>query len=70
MLLKLTDPVSECLRRAEECRRRAKTAMGAASIEHHLKMEQRWLFLASSRQFAERIGRFIAAQTRRSTPLP
>jgi len=34
MLLKLSDPVSECLRRAEECRRRAKIAMDAASIPY------------------------------------
>lgn len=64
MLLKLSDPVSECLRRAEECRRRAKIAFDAASIEHYLKMEQRWLFLAGSQQFAERIARFTAAHTR------
>jgi len=66
MLLKLSDPVSECLRRAEECRRRSKIAMGAASIEHFLKMEQRWLLLAESRQFAERLERFISAQPRRA----
>jgi hypothetical protein len=29
-------------------------------------MEQRWLFLASSRQFAERVYRFISNQTRDS----
>jgi hypothetical protein len=54
-------PSQRCLRRAEECRRRARLAMDAQSIEHHLKMEQRWLFLAQSRQFAERIHRFIRA---------
>ena len=53
MLLKLSDPVTECLRRAEDCRRRSRIAMEATSIEHFLKMEQRWLFVAGSRQFAE-----------------
>jgi hypothetical protein len=64
MLLKLSDAVSECLRRAEECGRHARTSYDAASIAHYLKMEQRWLFLASSRQFAERMYRFISNQTR------
>ena len=66
MLLKLSDPVSECLRRAEESRRRAKIAMDGASIEHFLKMEQRWLLFAQSRQFAERLERFIRARPRRA----
>src|SRR5262249_8284089 len=59
MLLKLSDQVSECLRRAEEAGRRARTAIDARSIEHYLKMEQRWLFLARSRQFQERVERFL-----------
>jgi hypothetical protein len=58
MLLKLGDPVSECRRRAEDCGRRAITALGALSIEHFLKMEQRWFFLARSREYAERVARF------------
>jgi hypothetical protein len=62
MLLKVSDPVSECLRRAEECGRRARTALNASSISHYLKMEQRWLFLAHSREFAERVARFIATR--------
>jgi hypothetical protein len=33
MLLKLSDPVAECLRRAEECGRLSKTAIDAASID-------------------------------------
>jgi hypothetical protein len=58
MLLKLSDPVAECLRRAEECGRLSKTAIDAASIDHFLKMEQRWLFLSRSHQFNERVNRF------------
>src|SRR5262245_4213464 len=30
----------------------------AASIEHFLKMEQRWLFLSRSHEFAEQVSRF------------
>jgi hypothetical protein len=66
MLLTVSDPASECLRRAEECRRRAKTAMDAASIEHFLKMEQRWLLLAASHKFVDRVERFIRAQPRKT----
>jgi hypothetical protein len=58
MLLKLSNPVAECLRRAEECGRLSKTAIDAASIEHFLKIEQRWLFLSRSHQFNERVNRF------------
>jgi hypothetical protein len=65
MLYKQSDPVSECLRRAEDCARRARMAIDARSIEHYLKMEQRWLFLAQSRQFAERVERFLRSQPRR-----
>ena len=65
MLNNLGDAVRECLRRAEACHRQAKTALNAHAIEHFLKMEQRWLFLAQSRQFAERIQRFLQAQPRR-----
>jgi hypothetical protein len=66
MLSRLSDPVSECLRRAEECGRRARTAFNAHSIEHFLKMAQRWLFLAQSRQFAERLERFLGTRPRRN----
>jgi hypothetical protein len=58
MLLKLSDPVAECLRRADDGGRRAKTAIDVASIEHFLKMEQRWLFLSRSHEFAERVSSF------------
>jgi hypothetical protein len=63
MLLKLSDTVSECLSRAEECGRHAKTTIDASSIQHFLKMEQRWLFLARSHQFAERLRRFVDVAT-------
>jgi hypothetical protein len=62
MLLKLSDPVGECLRRAEECRRRARISPDAPSIMNYLRMEQRWLFLARSREFEERLSRFIGSR--------
>jgi hypothetical protein len=62
MLAKLSDPISECLRGAEECGRLAKAALAAESIEHFLKMEQRWLFLARSPELSERLNRFTRAK--------
>jgi len=57
MLLKNSDPVSECRRRAAEYGRRSRTGIDASSIDHFLKMEQRWFFLARSREYAERVAR-------------
>jgi len=53
----LSDPVSECRRRAEEYGRRARTAPDVLSIRRYLQMEQRWFFLARSREYAERVVR-------------
>ena len=63
MLPKLSDPASECRRRAEESGRRA-CAIHAASIKHYLEMEQRWFFLARGREY----GRFIASRPRGGKP--
>ena len=62
-MTKLSDPVIECRRRAEESGRRAR-AIDAASIKQCLEMEQRWFFLARGREYGERLGRFIASQPR------
>ena len=49
-------------RRAEECTRLAKTAVTAGAINDYLEMEQRWLALARSYEFAERLSNFTAVQ--------
>ena len=67
MLPKLSDPVSECRRRAADYGRRA-CAIDAASIKHYLEMQQRWFFLARGREYAERVGRFIASRPRGGKP--
>jgi len=54
MPLKLSDPVSECRRRAADYGRRARTAI---EIERFLEMEQRRFSLARSREYAERVRR-------------
>jgi len=58
VLQNLSQEIRECLRRAEECRRLAKTAPSASAIQDYLDMEQRWLALARSYEFAERLSKF------------
>jgi len=65
MPLKLSDPVSECRRRAADYGRRARTAI---EIERFLEMERRRFSLAQSREYAERVGRFIASRPRGGKP--
>src|SRR5262245_1278760 len=50
--------IRECLRRAEECKRLSKTALSLSAIQDYLDMEQRWLKLARSYEFTERLSRF------------
>jgi hypothetical protein len=58
---KLSDPVSERRRRAADYGRRAGTAI---EIERYLEMDRRWVFRARSREYAERVGGFIASRPR------
>jgi hypothetical protein len=62
MLQNLSQEIRECLRRVEECTRLAKTAVTAGAINDYLEMEQRWLALARSYEFAERLSNFTAVQ--------
>jgi hypothetical protein len=61
MLQNLSEEIRECLRRAEECRRLSKTALSTSAIQDYLDMEQRWLALAHSYGFAERLSSFTEA---------
>ena len=54
MLLKLTSDIAECYRRAAECRERAESAPSESAKRAFLDLEQRWLSLAHSYEFAER----------------
>ena len=63
MPLKLSDPVSECRRRAADYGRRARTAI---EIERFLEMERRRFSLAQSREYAVSggslpVGRVVAS---------
>ena len=59
MLQKLSEEIREYLRRAEECRRRAETALNTDVIRVYLVMEQRWLAQARSYGFTERLSTFV-----------
>ena len=65
MLQNLSEEIRECLRRAEECKRLSRTALSTSAIEQYLEMEHRWLPLARSYEFAERLSRFIEQPTTR-----
>jgi hypothetical protein len=59
MLQNLSEEIRECLRHAEECKRLSKTALTAFATSDYLEMEQRWLALARSYEFAERLSSFM-----------
>ena len=50
--------IRECLRQAEECNRLSKTALTPSGVKDYLDMEKRWLNLARSYEFAERLSDF------------
>ena len=55
MLPNKTEEVRECLRRAEECARQAKAQFDTKFRQAFLDLEQRWLRLARSYEFSERL---------------
>jgi hypothetical protein len=59
MLQKLSSEILECHRHADECRQRSKAASTDPARQDFLDMEQRWLSLARSYEFAERLSNFV-----------
>jgi hypothetical protein len=60
MLNNLSQQIRECLRHAEDCARQA-AAQGCPKLKaDFLDMERRWLFLARSYEFTERVSDFSA----------
>src|SRR5262249_19163242 len=75
MLQKLRGEIREGLRHAEQCRRRARTALNASVLQDYLEMEERWLALARSYGFAEQLSTFVEpfqreAREDKETPSP
>ena len=69
MLENLGEHVRECLRRAEESAERAKREPNPDIQRDFLEMEGRWLRLASSYQFLERLGSFTSYNNQKRTEL-
>ena len=65
MLQNLSDDIRECYRHAEECRRRAEEARDVETRADFLAMESRWLGLAHSYEFAERLSDFTKPYLKR-----
>ena len=77
MLQKLSEEVSECQRRAREAKERANAATDPTVTSNYLDLERRWLLLAKSYEFTQRIAdynaearRHLAAFRPRTPPHP
>ena len=68
MLQNLSEEIRECLCHAEHCKQLSKTALPPPAIKGYLEMEQRWLALARSYEFAERLSRFTEPFRKRKQP--
>jgi hypothetical protein len=58
MLQNLSKDIRECYLRAEQCKRLAEGALTPSAKEEYFAMERRWLSLARSYEFAERLSDF------------
>jgi len=58
VLQKLTEEIAECYGLARDCRERAERALDPATKNDLLDQERRWLSLAHSYEFAERLSDF------------
>jgi hypothetical protein len=67
MLNNLSEQVRECLQHAEDCARRAAAQTDAKVKRDFLDLERRWLSLARSYEFCERLGDFSGETKRRSS---
>jgi hypothetical protein len=68
MLQKLSKEIRECYLRAEECKRLAEAALTSSAKADFLDMERRWLSLARSYEFAERLSNFTGTAFSRREP--
>ena len=64
VLRKLSKEVSECYRLAQQAREWAEQATDPSIRQDLLTVEHSWLLLARSREFSERLTRFIGHRSR------
>jgi hypothetical protein len=55
MLQRTAKLVADCYQRAAESAQRARNAQNASDREFYLDMERRWMFLADSYEFTDRV---------------
>jgi hypothetical protein len=60
MLENLSANIRECYRHAEDCERRAAAERDPALRNDFLDTARRWIILARSYEFSERLNRFTA----------
>lgn len=70
MLDNLSDHVGACLQHAAECARKAAEQTDPKVKEDFLDLERRWLALARSYEFTERLDDFFSENQRRAADLP
>jgi hypothetical protein len=70
VLNNLSGDIRECLRHAEDCARKAAAQTDPKVKQDFLDLEQRWLSLARSYEFTERIGDFSNETKRKLDKLP
>jgi len=70
MLNNLSEEIRECLRHAEDCSRKADAQTDPNLKEDFLNLERRWLFLARSYEFTERVGYFSDETKLQADKLP
>ncbi len=66
MLNNLSEQIRECLRHADDCARQAATQSCPKLKADFLDMERRWLFLARSYEFTDRVTDFSAENRRQA----
>jgi hypothetical protein len=65
MLQNLSEEIRECYLRAEQCKRLAEAASTPNEKADYLAMERRWLSMAQSYEFVERLSDFTEPFRRR-----
>jgi hypothetical protein len=65
VLKNLSEEIRECYQHAEDCARKAAAQSCPKTKQDFLELEQRWLFLARSYEFTERLSDF-SEETKRN----
>ena len=70
MLNNLSEKVRECLQHADDCARQAAGQTCPKAKADFLDLERRWLKLARSYEFSDRLNDFCGESKRRADDLP